>query len=345
MLPQGHSKLGANSVFNDRLTVTDRRATRLIPVALLCGLAILAAAAPAAADPGSCRAREGCKDTENWLDRSHSALSERTVNLASSLDRFFGVDDSAADAARSFVWVRLSGGRDHLDGSNAKLSIKGQWHLPRIDERLGLVFSDGDDENDSEADAEEGGVVGLRFEQAERARRGRLGMRVTLRSRGKLKTELRYRYTFDPLPGGLQARSTTSLWWQDGRGVGVSLGGNIEKYLSSRRLLRYSARVERAEDLIGAHWQQGLALNARLSLRDAAVLFTRFSGITQPDSYLQSVAVGARYRRQVLRQWMFVEVEPVLDWRRPLFEDTRTFSPGITLRMEWQLGEPVQLWQ
>ena len=298
------------------------------------------------ADPGSCLPGSGCKDEVNWLDRSHSALSERTAKLASSLDRFFGVEDSVAEAARSFLRVRMSSGYDHFDGADGKVSIKGQWHLPRVDERVGLVFADGDSPDDLEASAEESGrSVGLRFEQSERERRGRFGLRATLRSGGKLRTELRYRYEFEPFANAVRTRSTSALWWQDGRGTGVTLGGAIVKSLSARQLVRYSARLERAEDFDGTRWHQGLALNARLSLRDAAAFFLRFNGETRPRDYLQSVAFGVLYRRQVFRQWMFAEIEPVFDWRRVAFEDERAFSPSLFLRLEWQLGEPVQLWK
>lgn len=307
-------------------------------------LSLLLSSGAAVAEPGSCLPGKGCRDEPNWLDHSHSALSERTKQLARSLDRFFGVDESVDELARSFLRVRASGAYDHFDGGDGKLSLKGQWHLPRIDERLDLVFSDGEQIDGLDADSETDRSVGLRFDQRRERNRGRFGLRLTLRSKAKLKTQLRYSISSIPAPKTTNLGGASALWWQDGRGVGLTLSGSIARSINARNLVRYSARVERAEDLEGIHWDQTLALSSKLSLRDAVIAFLRFSGETRPESFTESAAVGMLYRRQVLRQWMFVEIEPVFDWRRPEFVDQRKLAPSIELRLEWQIGEPPQLW-
>ncbi|MEM9602124.1 MAG: hypothetical protein AAGA11_04635 [Pseudomonadota bacterium] len=311
---------------------------------LLAGVMWVTAVGLSWAEPGSCLPGKGCRDEPNWLDRSHSALSDRTERLAVSLDRFFGLDDSAEEAARSFVRLRGSVGYDHLDGGDAKLSVKGQWHLPRTDERIGLVFSDGEEGDELDARTDTDRAVGLQFEQRRDRRLGRFGLRLTLRSRAKLRTELRYRISSLPAPNAVRLGGLASLWWQDGRGVGVTFGGTVEKSLNSRNLVRYSARVERAEDFEGVQWEQTVALSSQLSLRDASVAFLRFTGETEPVAFTRSVALGLLYRRQVFRQWMFMEIEPVFDWRRPDHDEPRELAPSIVLRIEWQLGDPPVLW-
>jgi hypothetical protein len=56
-------------------------------------------------------------------------------------------------------------------------------------------------------------------------------------------------------------------------------------------------------------------------------------GDTRPEFEVQNYRVYAGYRRSILRSWLFVELEPDVNW--PLRDDgSREIVWGATLRLE-----------
>jgi hypothetical protein len=64
----------------------------------------------------------------------------------------------------------------------------------------------------------------------------------------------------------------------------------------------------------------------------SSFLFTAMvDGLNKPTYRLEQALVSMRYKRQIYRPWLFLEVEPFILWLRK--EDFRT-SYGIALRAE-----------
>src|SRR5690606_28834221 len=77
-----------------------------------------------------------------WLDQTQSNLSGRADNLAGRLDRFFGVERSDLEAAYSSLRLGTEMRIDEGEGIEPRLRLRGRLYLPRIDERVSLIFSE-----------------------------------------------------------------------------------------------------------------------------------------------------------------------------------------------------------
>ncbi len=129
--------------------------------------------------------------------------------------------------------------------SDTNLHLRGKIHLPRINERVSLIFSEDEGEggdfyeqnnlNDPEPESIN---ANLQFNILDKVR-NRLDFRIGLRSSLKAKTSVRYRYE---LPRGdtIQHRFAQTLYFIDGDGFGSLSRYELDKALSQTSLLRWS---------------------------------------------------------------------------------------------------------
>ena len=80
----------------------------------------------------------------DWLDSGRRIASNTTTNFTRWVDGFFGDVDSDAELADSRLRVRMITDWDETYGSDTRASIGGKVDLPRLADRVDLVFR-GDD--------------------------------------------------------------------------------------------------------------------------------------------------------------------------------------------------------
>jgi len=121
-------------------------------VCLVTSLALLASPFASAADNGQME-----EINENvpgvfglgWLDRTQSFASDSANALANQLDRFFGVQRSDIESAYSALRVTATESWNDIDDFDSGLRLRGKVHLPRINERISLIFSEEDGDGTS----------------------------------------------------------------------------------------------------------------------------------------------------------------------------------------------------
>jgi len=84
-----------------------------------------------------------------WLDQTQSIASNSANGLAMRMDRFFGVQRSDIEAAYSSLRLTTIQSWNDIDDFDTGVRLRGKVHLPRINERISLIFSeeDGDGTN------------------------------------------------------------------------------------------------------------------------------------------------------------------------------------------------------
>ena len=83
----------------------------------------------------------------NWIDASHHYIGSKADDLAIYLDRFFGAPIEDLESADSTVRFLTRFDYDQDEGTDIRFRLRGNVHLPRINERVSLVFN-GEDEDD-----------------------------------------------------------------------------------------------------------------------------------------------------------------------------------------------------
>ena len=71
----------------------------------------------------------------------------------------------------------------------------------------------------------------------------------------------------------------------------------------------------------------------------ATWLYVGADGKTEPYDFVKNYKVGARFRRQAYRDWLFWEIEPSYNWRIDESYFDREGAWRIELRLEFLLFE------
>lgn len=294
---------------------------------------------PASEGPGS---GSGSRSDPHWVDSSHAYATNQAQALAQWMDDFFGAEVRDAERANSFVRTILIDDWDERDGHDFKVRLRGQVNLPKISERVDLIFSGEESEQTlTEEERSQENDVGVRFNFRDSAR-SRLDATLSLRSGPALLPGVRYRYQ-QPITDNSWGRFTQRLQYHTEDGYRSLSNVDLNLLVSERSLLRWSGRVRYREDKEFWDWNTGITY--RRWLRDhekfpsAIEYYVAMSGRDDPESFSTNYRIGVLYRQQFFREFLFYEIEPSYNWRRDTFEEKREGVLGIVLRLEIMLDE------
>jgi len=314
---------------------------RLLPLAWLLGCGVAAAERPEATAPrcegAACPAPAAALPEEIWVDASYAYVTSRTDALAQWLDSFFGTASADIESADSVLRLRTEYQWDQEDGSDIKARVRGKLELPRLDRRLSLVFSGGDDDPREDiipgTNGRNNEDVGLQYRISQRER-SRLWFTVGTNTSLDLKTSLRYKYV-QPFARNWLLQFTNRLYYKQGDGFGTVPRVDLDYSISDNRIWRWTNEIEYGQETDGVEWATRLSYQYRLSPRQALSYFGAIVGDTDPDYLTESYVLGVRYRRNVFRPWIFVEVEPAHAWRRESEEESRSSVWILSFRLEF----------
>ncbi len=295
--------------------------------------------------PGPCGEWEGGELA--WYDRTHGMVSRTLCWPSRWFDNFFG-DPDEVDQHRAGTYVRLTGAQAWQDdGENPdRFSYSASVNLPRIQERLSLVFSDDD------ADREETLLRRAREEEEEPESVTRAGLRYVLRAReamdldtdagvrgSRLKAFVRVRYRERwPITEHWHFSLGEEITWRDTRGWESVSRLGFNRALGGRAALRVTTRAEWSQedfDVDGWYWRQRAAVGVQLTSRSAIDYSITVDGYTRPHAQVENYRLGTRFRRNFWRPWMFYEIEPFVRWS---LERDHEPVHGIWFRLEARFG-------
>jgi hypothetical protein len=279
------------------------------------------AAAPADGVPPGEAPLEPGEPPVNWADYSHAYVTDQAQALTEWMDSFFGDPNYDIEKPESLLRVEWVNSWDEEDDEKSKVRLRGKLQLPAISKRLNLVFSgeDGDDldnivEDDRDAD-------------------DRVGLLYTVGERNRSRVDLTLGISTDELRPGIRYRNQGPI-------------GERHRYRFTQRLLRWSNRALYGEESKGVEWRSRVSLSRRLrseeKKRNRVITgFTSVKGFTDP-SYVRNYRIGALWRSQVLRRYLFIELEPSYNWRKNNDDDDRDGVWQFVLRFEIALEQDLR---
>lgn len=317
-----------------------RPVARCLPVALCLCVATLQAddslrgwTAPV---PASQKKRE--ETDESWVDTSHAYITEGAQALTEWMDQFFGDETYNLEQAESLLRLQLVNDWDTADGYDPKIRLRGKLQLPRISHKLDLVFSEQAEDNEDLDDDRLDDRVGLQYLLRE-GKRSRFDTTLSLNASG-LKPGVRYRNQ-GSVVDDVSYRFIQRLQHESDEGLYGTTQLDINYKQSNNNVWRWSQRGIWGEKSLGVEWRSRLALRQRHMIdteRPLAVEhFFLINGVTRPDSFVRSYRLGAVFRRQVFRPYMFVELEPSYSFRQLDANSGRSGEWGVILRLEFAL--------
>ncbi len=296
-----------------------------------------AGAVLAQAPPGEPVASE--EPAVNWVDTSHAYATNQAQALTEWMDNYFGDPNYDAERAESFLRLEFEVENDTDKGSDQSIRLRGKLQLPKISQRLNLVFSGEDGELEDEEERSQSDSIGLQYEVGRRGGRSRFDATMSWGS-GHLKPGLKFR-SEGPIDKVHSYRFVQRLQYEDGEGFFTIPDLDLNRILDEHNVLRWNNRLLWGENSDGVEWRTRLSLRQRLFTESptpwAVNYFFTVKGVTRPRDYIQNYRLGFLWRRQIYRDYLFLEFEPAFDLRRPEFEDSRSSEWSVVLRLEVML--------
>ena len=279
---------------------------------------------------------------ERWVDSSHRFATDRTMALTRWVDGFFGDVDADAEIAESRLRLKITTDWDERLGIETRMSLGGKVNLPRLADRVDLVFR-GDDPDElvpGDEDDPSQSQVGLQVLLDESASGNhRTDFTVGLSGAGP-KPGVKYRYKTLWGPNTSFRFSQRAQYdFDDGAFATTKL--DIDHALSRRSLIRTQNRVLYGEKSDGMEWSSNLGVVRQWAVENgferAAYLYAGVKGQTEPDSYRENYQVGLRLRAQAIREFLFFELEPTLNQRIDAPDLPRDTAWAVEARVEFLL--------
>ena len=279
---------------------------------------------------------------ERWVDPSHRFATDRTMALTRWVDSFFGDMDGDAEIAESRLRLKITADWDERLGTETRVSVGGKVNLPRLADRVDLVFR-GDDPDElvpGDEDDPSQSQVGLQVMLDESASGNhRTDFTVGLSGAGP-KPGVKYRYKTLWGPNTSFRFSQRAQYdFDDGGFATTKL--DIDYALSRRSLIRSQNRVLYGENSDGAEWSSNVGVVRQWAVENgferAAYLYAGIRGHTEPDSYIENYQVGLRLRAQAIREFLFFELEPTLNQRIDAPNLPRETAWAVEARVEFLL--------
>jgi hypothetical protein len=280
----------------------------------------------------------------SWIDESHAKATSRAQALAQWTDSFFGAASQDTERADTFVRVIVADQWDRADGHDPKFRLRGQVKLPAISNRIDLVFAGSDTENlageDSASRSEE---AGLRFNFRNNPKL-RVDATLGITSGPGVIPGIRLRYQ-DDLTDDTWYRVSQRLQYDTGRGNRAITEFGLNHFAGEGRLLRWNARARYREDKKFWDWRTSLVYRQWFQDHEkfpsAVEYFVGWGGRDVPELFTTNFRIGATFRKQWLRPFLYFEIEPNYALRKDTFEEKRKWVPGLSLRLEVMLDDDL----
>ena len=108
--------------------------------------------------------------------------------------------------------------------------------------------------------------------------------------------------------------------------------------MNANWLLRSRTIAVVEEDVEGVAWTSKLIAYQNLSDESAMSYAIYSTGETDCEVPVRDYGIELRYRRQILREWFFVEFLTYLSWPREFLSEKREPVVGVGIEFEMQFG-------
>lgn len=311
-------------------------------------------------------AGEGAGSESAMVDRQHGAVSRRVVRVAERINAYLrntfqGPENHESPLVQHFYGDRMT--RYDVEGSHIRISPRAGYSRkfgPRynldfsVRLRLGDIsehltfFASGDgperdtldgvfgrvSRRETGREAEDGPTAGLIYFFTDGVRRSVSlsgGLRMTpapeprVRLRGSLRKE------FD----NWQAEVAQNVFWDARDGFGEKTQFQLAYRFNEQHRFRIATSAEWSEVSQGVDWDLFAGHFAHFTPRQSLALRVGARGHTEPDWVTDQYLVRLTYRQRFLRDWLFLEVEPGLDFFR---EDRYQTAPLVEVKFDVLFG-------
>lgn len=288
------------------------------------------------------------------LDRSQQVVAAVVNNTAMWFDGLFATAELENRSAMTTGRLALGSRWDERDGLKNRFRFAARVPLPELQRRVRLVLgrSDTDDLLDGSESNEiktvpdefndtedEDWFLGLGYRPNGSLASGPdAGVGVTFAS-GGLRPYAQAHYRWNKVLGKeWLLRVRPRIFWRDDRGGGVSLTTILDYSVSRNWLLRTWAALVDQHNTEGVRWTGKLLAYQSLSGRSAFSYNVFVTGDTEQEVEVDDYGFEVRYRRRILREWLFMELSTGVSWPRYLIVESRERNFAVGAELELHFG-------
>jgi hypothetical protein len=276
-------------------------------------------------------------DAQPWLDDWYCHFNYGVETSVIEINKWFVTDytpttkQATASGKLRFGIEPRSGNLNQLD-FRFKVRIK----LPALQDRVELLLSDDEEDVNQQAvkaarseqlGSDDQATVALQFKDKPDSK---VAYRIGLGRGSQIYTRARYSDNLELNERNKISYSAEANYYTDDQ-LGVETRISLIHTLSKNEAIEFDNTFryrDKTEDLFWRHKIQYLYLkDGKTSYLFSAMV----DGLNKPNYQEEQVLVSMRYKKNVLRPWLFLEVEPYVIWLRQ--ENFRT-SFGVAIRAE-----------
>lgn len=279
------------------------------------------------------------KPEDDWLFGFHDAISDSVNGTALWFDSFFATDEIDGTTAESSLRVRFGWEPRARKLNVFTKKIRLRLKLPKLEKKVDFIFSDELDDNQSNKVVQgrnltyEGGdslTAAIRVININKPNRfidSRIGVAsddLFAKVRFKFLKPFSERHLFEFQP---------SIHYYLKDGFGQHLFAEYNYNYSMDKQLRTSISVKFSQAFDGYNWKQANYFLRQIDKRQAyAIGFVTHGEKNARRGFVaDNYKLSYLYRANAYRKWLYVEVEPFLEWPQ---EDNYSTTLGISLRIE-----------
>jgi hypothetical protein len=303
-----------------------------------------------AADPGEAGTGE---DKEALLDRTQRTVNNLVVGTAQRVDNLFGSTGVSEEASVTRGRLSVGGQYDQRDGFRSRFRLRARYNLPRLSNRTALILGRGDAKDlvdgsgDDNIDTlpnrfndfeDEDWLLGIGYSRDATLRRGwsfGAGVKLAAPLEPYVRATYRWNKTYDER---WLWRLEPRVFVQNQRGAGLSVQNTVDYAASERWLFRSWTIAVVEEEVEGVSWTSKAIAYRNLNRKSAMSYAVYSSGETDSEVPVRDYGIELRYRRQIAREWLFIELLGRLNWPRETLEELRESNVGVGIEFELQFG-------
>ncbi len=306
------------------------------------------------------------KEEDTRVDEQHRYLSRKVLFVAESINsfiahaltdedkrepdlvnRFYGDLLTAYDVEGTRIRITPRATFSERSSHVYKMDFSARLRLGDISDRLQFFADSFDTDHNTmdemfshryrrELDRErsEGATAGLTYLLTDRVTH-RLSLSGGLRFRPEPSPRLRLRARVGKSFDKWRSEFTQNLFWDMEDGVGEKSQIKFDRPIGDLYLFRLSSSAVWSELSRGVDWGHFASYYATFSPRRSAAIKAGFRGHTHPSTVTEQYLVRIPYRQRIHRDWLFLEIEPGLDFFR---EDNYEIAPLINLKLDILIG-------
>ncbi|TKB01130.1 hypothetical protein E5672_18050 [Alteromonas portus] len=281
---------------------------------------------------------------DRWFDVWQRSFTDTMDFTVKQLDGLFendgkltipGQKEAKAEGRIQLAWEPRSGMLSDTD-----LRFRIRVRLPALKERVDLLLSDNEDEtqNNTIRAARDTGnnnrdrtTIALRFRPEQDSH---YSFRIGAGRRDQLYAMTRYRNAFAFSKQWAMLYDAELYYYTRDR-LGAELGAAFQYEINKKHLVRQNNRFYFRDETNDWLWRHEVHHLFSVDQNNAVIPHFMVEGLSQPSYRVEEIYGGFRWRNNMLRDWLFFEVEPFVLWLRD--EDFKT-SYGIALRVEAYYG-------